>query len=1127
MLLVARIDSDALAFAGEDGRQATAIAARVMAEQPALASSTVVRGDIEVRSSGRLTLASDLFLGTATPALAAPSVTLRAAGDLFVTHSLTTGLLPTQAAAPGDTPVLPSAGGGGSLRLTAGADLAAALPTATATAANTTGSVRLGRVPASSFDPVPAVTVASSSGRIDIAAAQDIQLLSARTAVFSTGQVAGQGSALLGEIGFSFPGEALLDGRSPFRHDGGSLRLTAGRDITGQPAQTPYITDWWWRTETGAWYARHADLYRGGVASFGGGDIAVRAGRDIADLDAAAVNSGVATYTSAVTGERFAPQVYAGGSVGVDAGRDLRGGLVSASGSGLLVRSGRAIAPSALAGGYDGLHVDYQNTAVRIEAAADATIGSIKSAGRLEETAANREVAGTFVDGLSTRATLAVASWGASLRYLDLRLGGSQRQSSADSSREIPAVASFLAPSGSIDLGGAAGGLVQQPRLGRPAELLIGAAQDVRLVEVRVQSAAADAGIRIGSLSDANTAPLGYGADGGAAAADPRSLQPVRVAAAAGDVTLAGGLQTARPLRLSAGRDVRVPNPGGVLVVHAGTEAGDTALSLIQAGRDFSLDSGQQFPFGTVVLRGRGDLVVVAGRHVDLGRSGGLVTRGNLDDSLGLPAGGGNLTVLTGVNFTSRDYARAVERGVALLGNGGVASRAGELATWLESVAAGRAPAAPGSAAASAFDALSPADQLARAATLLGTEAFASTLQAALQTVTGLPASGTATALRERFNALPTTAERLRVVQEVLAAEFDTQAAGARQQLVLSLAAADIRAGQGQPAGGAARARLQALQEFVAARQPAAAPADPATAAAASSALAAFAGLPLEQQMLRINAVVFDSLRAAGRQAALAGAERELAYAPAYAALASIFPGLRGSGNLDMTSSQIKTQQGGHINLLAPGGNINAGALAASNSTSANTQGIVTVAGGDINAAASGNFAVNQSRVFTLARGNLLLWSSQGNLDAGRGAKTVRGAPAPIYGLDANGNVTVDTSGSFTGSGIAVLDAQSTLDLYAPRGEINAGEAGISSAGNAFLGANTIVGTDNLAIGGVAVGAPPAPPSGGVTAGLSLASQTALPATPAAGVSDEEEEKKRQRKRRNFLLDFLGFGQDD
>jgi len=168
------------------------------------------------------------------------------------------------------------------------------------------------------------------------------------------------------------------------------------------------------------------------------------------------------------------------------------------------------------------------------------------------------------------------------------------------------------------------------------------------------------------------------------------------------------------------------------------------------------------------------------------------------------------------------------------------------------------------------------------------------------------------------------------------------------------------------------------------------------------------------------------------------------------------------------------------------------------------------------------NFAVNQSRVFTVGSGDLLLWSSEGNIDAGRGAKTVVGAPAPVLRLDASGHLYFDTSGSFSGSGIAVLNADSALDLYAPSGAISAGEAGIRSAGNAFFGAKTFVNTYDFAVGGASTGAPP--PAAAVPVVAPAANQLAATSAGVASQDGDDDARKKRRARRNLLLEFLGFG---
>ncbi|MFX7906677.1 filamentous hemagglutinin family protein, partial [Acinetobacter baumannii] len=85
----------------------------------------------------------------------------------------------------------------------------------------------------------------------------------------------------------------------------------------------------------------------------------------------------------------------------------------------------------------------------------------------------------------------------------------------------------------------------------------------------------------------------------------------------------------------------------------------------------------------------------------------------------------------------------------------------------------------------------------------------------------------------------------------------------------------------------------------------------------------------------------------------------------------------------------------------------------------------------------------------------------------------------------------------FSGSGIAVLSAGNDLDLYAPTGEINAGEAGIRSKGNAFLGAERLVNANDIQVSGTRSGA---------TADVAISVPVAVPVTQptaptSAGVS--------------------------
>lgn len=259
---------------------------------------------------------------------------------------------------------------------------------------------------------------------------------------------------------------------------------------------------------------------------------------------------------------------------------------------------------------------------------------------------------------------------------------------------------------------------------------------------------------------------------------------------------------------------------------------------------------------------------------------------------------------------------------------------------------------------------------------------------------------------------------------------------------------------------------------------------------------------PLQDAFVR--QVFFSELKQAGRNASNVGN-----YQAGYDAIATLFPSTGYKGDINLYSSQIKTERSGDINIFTPGGGVNAG-LANGSTKEATELGIVTIKGGDVNAFVNNDFLVNQSRVFTLQGGNILMWSSNGDIDAGKGSKTASATPPPLLVVDPKtGTFKVDVTGSVAGSGIRVLQANKdvkagSVDLYAPAGEINAGDAGIGAAGNIYLGALVVRGADNINFGGTSAGVPVAAPAP-VSVGLSLqdASKVANEATQSlANVSD-------------------------
>lgn len=281
-----------------------------------------------------------------------------------------------------------------------------------------------------------------------------------------------------------------------------------------------------------------------------------------------------------------------------------------------------------------------------------------------------------------------------------------------------------------------------------------------------------------------------------------------------------------------------------------------------------------------------------------------------------------------------------------------------------------------------------------------------------------------------------------------------------------------------------------------------------------SQALSAFQALPTADQTGLIDTVLFDELTASGDAAAAAGATHGN-YSQGFNALKTLFPGSDVNlsqaatnpypGNIVLDFSRVYTEQGGDINMLAPGGEIDVGLAVAPASfgitKSAAQLGIVAQSTGAVNLLANQSVNVNQSRVFAADGGDILIWSTWGNIDAGRGSKTAISAPPPTITIDpSTGKVTVVFPPSLQGSGIQAL-ATSTgvspgnVTLVAPNGVVNANDAGIV-AGNITIAATAVLGASNITFSGTAVGLPPPViPLGAVT---SSASNTATSATQGA-----------------------------
>jgi filamentous hemagglutinin family protein len=982
------------------GADLAAAAGRYADAQAFMASAATIRaalgrdGDstfsllpgIEIRSTGDLTLAADWnlfpwrFEGGTLPGI----LTLRAGGNLLLNNSLSDGFSAVTGAAAGLLPDTPRRSW--SYRLVGGADLGSANPLsvlpADAVAAGS-GSVRV-----AAGNATVTRAVRTGTGSIDIRAATDFVLGNQQSVVYTAGAAGpgirfGTGSGTLGQRAYPI--------------NGGDLSIEVGRDITGA-LNNQLVTDWLWRVGTQpatagaagsavAWTVNY-QRFQQNVATLGGGDLRIRAGRNISDFSASIPSIG-----RQVGGTSFASSVVevgGGGNLDLRAGGSIRGGSYYVGRGEASLVAGDSLA----AGGFlfapilalqDGSFAVTARRDLAIEAMVNPTLLPQATS---QAAVLNRSYYGTYSPDASAR-LLAVAG---DVLLDDHAAAVFQRYNSMPvlatnvllATRVAPPTLSATSLSGDIVLDettllypGPKGNLdllayENVRRSDQPGRLTIGLPDtDLGLLPSIAHPAAGNSALQLldpSAVPRAGThSPLPLHADGSQPDGVPDTTVP-RIVAVNGDVDFTAradvaSVYFAKPVRVIAGRDlIDVP----LTVQHLR----DSDVSVMTAGRDLRYTVGRtsigQLAPNTrqVAVDGPGLLQVTAGRDFDLQTSLGFVTRGNLNNPF-LPETGASVSVLAGV--TQPAYAAFVERYL-----GAESEYLPLLVEYVERVMA--------------------------------------------------PASVTPTQAREQFALLDETRQRP-FIEVVLAAE----------------------------------------------------------------------------------------LRASGRAAAKSGNND---FTRAFAALETLFPGSNPDveagednlyvGDVRLFFSRLYTLAGGDITVIAPGGEINVGLAtppaAFGISKAPSDLGIVAQQTGNVAAVSYDDFAVNESRVFAADGGDILVWATRGDIDAGRGAKTAISAPPPTVTIGPDGQIRVAFPAALTGSGIQTLATSEgkkpgNVDLFAPRGVVNAGDAGIV-AGNLTIAATAVLGADNISVSGVAVGVPV--DTGGLGAALTGVSAVASSAASAA-----------------------------
>ncbi|AHF90309.1 hemagglutinin [Opitutaceae bacterium TAV5] len=269
------------------------------------------------------------------------------------------------------------------------------------------------------------------------------------------------------------------------------------------------------------------------------------------------------------------------------------------------------------------------------------------------------------------------------------------------------------------------------------------------------------------------------------------------------------------------------------------------------------------------------------------------------------------------------------------------------------------------------------------------------------------------------------------------------------------------------------------------------------------------------QQRVFLRSVYYNELREGGREYNNPESRRFASYLRGRQMIATLFPETDAAGNEitrpgDITmfgGSGIRTLFGGDIQMLAPGGQVMVGM---EGQVPPATAGVVTQGAGDIQTYSQGSLLLGLSRIMTTFGGDIFGWSAEGDINAGRGSKTTIVYTPPKRVYDNYGNVTLSPTVPSSGAGIATLNPipevpPGDVDLIAPLGTIDVGEAGIRVSGNINLAALQIINAANIQVQGNATGIPVAamPNLGAITA----ASNTANAAT--AGAMEAAAEARR------------------
>ncbi|MFT3735775.1 MAG: filamentous hemagglutinin family protein [Rhodocyclaceae bacterium] len=863
-------------------------------------------------------------------------------------------------------------------------------------------------------DLVVTKLVRTGTGDIRLAAGGSIDLSSATATVYSGGRRAGSTD---GDMALATTGTAPP--KAWLAQDGGSVRFDAGGDVIGR-AISNSPTDWLWRANVAnggsvknAATAVRHDYFNWTLGALGGGDVSVTAGGSVRDLSVALPRQ--SRFVFGADGKASGVTALTHGNLSVQAGEDIRGGSY-------LVEQGTATlsAAGAVTAGSSGIRLYAADTHIAVNAGAELTIGSVQNAAALKQSVNNTVLSTGYTAAwldYSANSSLALKSAAGSVT---LDGGGKQVDKSNETGTMLPASVKTVALGGDVSLGTS------------DNELRVFPAAKGQL-EVFAEGNASLANV---SMVDANPAQL------------PSAVKPATTAVNMSDAlgriattfsdngeTRYGARNTSSTLNGSLHDG---DNQSAKIVARTGDVTGRVIIAKpveVSAGRDvLNLSLIAQNMVATDVTS------VSAGRDI----------RYTMNDWSGYASGNLPTTAQAAITVFGPGLLEVTSgRSIELANSAGIVSKGPGVNSYLPDTGASIRVVAgkPSSIDAAKFAATYLDASSAPAFLALGKDeqiAYATKL------------------LRERFITTYLVADSAYLAQ--------WQAYAAERGL-----SADLTAPNAAQQRAFDRFRYQVLW------------AELSASGRDGSAIAA------------------DAKAHPGKYSA-ADLTPEKLYGRGYKALDLMALGdsFGFNSSVRMLFSQIRTQSGGNVDVLVPGGSLDVGPTQAmagfpqefspTSDTAAvklarekfktwNSKLGLVANQGDSHVFARDAINVNTSRWFAIDGGDLLGWTNYGDIDAGKGARSAVSGASQRLDIDKlTGKVTLVDGGASSGSGIATIfnkpiTTGGAVGLYATRGAVDAGEAGIRAAGNLTLTAMVRGADFILAVGtgGGATAAPAAP----------------------------------------------------